>query len=380
MSVRKREWTTRKGETKEAWIVDYFDQNGLRHIKTFDKKKEAEAHLTTVKHEVKEGVHTALSKSITVAKAAEDWIAYVEGEGRERSTVESYRQVLRHHIAPRLGQVKLAQLTSPRINHFRDDLLKTMSRTTAKKVLAALKSLLKDAKRRGNVAQNVASDVSISSHGRLKLKLEIGRDIPTRGEVRRIIDAAGSGKGRALLMTAALTGMRASELRGLRWSDVDFGKQLIRVRQRADRYHRIGNPKSSAGRRDIPIEDMVANTLREWKLQCPKGELGLVFPTGIGTVASLPNIWARILEPAQIAAGVVTKGKAKYGMHSLRHFYASWCINQKKDGGLELPPKTVQTRLGHSSIVMTLDRYGHLFPTRDDGKEMAAAVRAIFAT
>jgi integrase len=125
---------------------------------------------------------------------------------------------------------------------------------------------------------------------------------------------------------------------------------------------------------------LLVNTLKEWKLQCPKGELNLVFPTGIGTIESLPNIWSRILEPAQIAAGVVIKGKAKYGMHSLRHFYASWCINSTKDGGLELPPKVVQTRLGHSSIVMTFDRYGHLFPSKDDGKEMAAAVRAIFAT
>jgi integrase len=379
MSVRKRVWTTRTGETKEAWIVDYFDQNRLRHIKTFERKKEAEAHLAAVKHEVSEGIHTAISKSITVAKAADDWISYIEGEGRERSTIEQYRQQVKYHIVPRLGHEKLARLTSPRINAFRDDLIKSMSRAMAKKVLFSLKAILKDAKRRGNVAQNVAADVTISNQGRMKPRLEIGRDIPTREEVRRIVDAASPGRGRALLLTAALTGMRASELRGLRWSDVDFSKQLIRVRQRADRYHKIGRPKSSAGTRDIPIEDMVVNTLREWKLQCPKGSENLVFPTGAGTVEGLPNIWGRIFEPAQIAAGVVTKGKAKYGMHSLRHFYASWCINQKKDGGLELPPKTVQTRLGHSSIVMTFDRYGHLFPTRDDGKEMAAAVRAIFA-
>jgi integrase len=381
MSIRKRSWITRKGETKEAWIVDYFDQNRQRCIKTFERKKDAESYLTTVKHEVKEGIHTAPSKSVTVAKAAEDWIAYVEGEGRERSTIEQYRQEVRHHINPRLGNEKLARLTAPRINAFRDDLLKSLSRPMAKKVLFSLKAILKDAKRRGNVAQNVASDVSIVTSSRMKLKLEMGRDIPTREEVRRIIDAATPGRGRALLLTAALTGMRASELRGLRWSDVDLAKQVIHVRQRADRYHRIGSPKSSAGTRDIPIEAMVASTLREWKLQCPKGEANLVFPTGIGTVESLPNIWARILEPAQIAAGITIKGKtAKYGMHALRHFYASWCINQKKDGGLELPPKTVQSRLGHSSIVMTFDRYGHLFPTRDDGKEMAAAVRAIFAT
>ena len=84
---------------------------------------------------------------------------------------------------------------------------------------------------------------------------------------------------------------------------------------------------------------------------------------------------------AQVAAGVVdSEGKAKYGMHALLHFYASWCINRQADGGLELPPKTVQTRLGHASIVMTLDIYGHLFPTNDDGTELASAERASFAT
>ena len=65
---------------------------------------------------------------------------------------------------------------------------------------------------------------------------------------------------------------------------------------------------------------------------------------------------------------------AKYtGLHALRHFYASWCINRKADGGLELPPKVVQHRLGHSSIVVTMDTYDPLFPRGDDAKELAAA-------
>ena len=82
--------------------------------------------------------------------------------------------------------------------------------------------------------------------------------------------------------------------------------------------------------------------------------------------------------PAQIAAGVVDeRGKAKYpGLHSLRHFYASWCINRRVDGGLELPLKLVQARLGHASIQMTADVYGHLFPRGDDGAELAAAEKA----
>ena len=72
--------------------------------------------------------------------------------------------------------------------------------------------------------------------------------------------------------------------------------------------------------------------------------------------------------------------RAKYpGLHTFRHFYASWCINRKEDGGLGLPAKIVQERLGHSSISMTLDVYGHLFPRGDDTDELAAAERAIFS-
>jgi integrase len=69
---------------------------------------------------------------------------------------------------------------------------------------------------------------------------------------------------------------------------------------------------------------------------------------------------------------------AKYsGLHCFRHFFASWCINRKVDGGLELPAKVVQGRLGHASIQMTLDVYGHLFPSGDDGAELAAGEKLL---
>jgi integrase len=80
----------------------------------------------------------------------------------------------------------------------------------------------------------------------------------------------------------------------------------------------------------------------------------------------------------QVRAGLSTKPRQpKYGLHSLRHFYASWCINRRADGGLELPLKLVQERLGHASIKMTADVYSHLFPRTDDGAELAAAERAL---
>jgi integrase len=108
------------------------------------------------------------------------------------------------------------------------------------------------------------------------------------------------------------------------------------------------------------------------------GDLDLVFPNKLGNVETLGNMTKRGFYPAQVAAGVIAKRKPKYtGFHALRHFYASWLINRKADGGLELPPKTVQSRLGHSSITLTLDRYAHLFPNGDDGGELDAAELAL---
>ncbi len=201
---------------------------------------------------------------------------------------------------------------------------------------------------------------------RQKGKLKVGVDIPTREEIKAIVEAA-KGRWRPILLTAIFTGLRASELRGLRWADVDIEKRELHVRQRADRYSKIGKPKSDAGERTVPLTPIIVNTLREWKLACPKSEHGLVFPTGVGNVEAHSNIVHRGLAPTLVAAGVAVpaldtagnplKGKdgepimlAKYtGLHAFRHFYASWCINRRAEGGLELPAKVVQERLGHSS-------------------------------
>jgi integrase len=67
-------------------------------------------------------------------------------------------------------------------------------------------------------------------------------------------------------------------------------------------------------------------------------------------------------DPERLCEDALYKhGAPKYALHAMRHFYASWCINRKADGGRELPAKNVQQLLGHSSIVITMDTYGHLF-------------------
>ena len=97
-------------------------------------------------------------------------------------------------------------------------------------------------------------------------KLKVGVDIPTREEIKAIVGAL-EGRWRPVLLTAIFTGLRASELRGLRWEDVDFEKKELHVRQRADRYSVIGKPKSKSGERTVPLTPIVLNTLREWKLR-----------------------------------------------------------------------------------------------------------------
>jgi len=390
MSVRKRHWKTSRGEEKTTWVVDYTDQQGNRRLKTFARKKEADAFAASTHVAIAKGEHVADSATVTVTEAGELWLASGTDAGLERTTIDQYRQHLNLHISPLIGREKLSQLSVPLIRAFQDR-LRDEGRSTAmvRRVTISLGSILADAQERGLVVRNVVREMSSRrSRGkarqgalRQKRKVQVGVDIPTREEIRAIIEHADD-RWRPLLITAILTGLRASELRGLRWCDVDLEAGVLHVRQRADRYQKIGMPKSVAGQRTVPLSPLVVNTLREWRLRCPRldDDLHYVFPNGAGKVEWHGNIVNRGLIPTQIRAGVVSGDGAKYtGMHALRHFYASWCINRTADGGLGLPPKMVQDRLGHSSINMTMDTYGHLFPSNDDTEALAAAERDLLA-
>ena len=280
----RRVWTTKGGERHEAWVLDYYDQQGDRHTETYPRKKDAEARSAAVHVGIRAGTHTAASKSITVAEAAEDWITKIELDQRERTTIRQYRQHIDLHIVPRIGREKISGLTAPQITAFRDDLLTHLSRPLARKILTSLKSILGNAQKAGTVAQNVALAVSVGPDKRGRGKLKIGVDIPTVDEIKRIL-AATTGRARPFIITATFTGLRGSELRGLRWIDIDLKRSELHVRQRADRYNTIGSTKSEAGERTVPIGPLVVNTLREWKLACPPSQLGLVFRLAAATLS-----------------------------------------------------------------------------------------------
>jgi integrase len=394
MGVLKRTWKTSKGEDREAWILVYRqrqpDGTLKRFTETYERKKDADARAAQVKVDIGKGTHVPPSTSITIAEAAELWLQTCASKDLERATLQGYRSEVAH-LLPLVGHQRLATFTKGAARALEDKLRITNSPVMTRRLLSTLSAIFNDAIEREKVALNPVAGLSrkrrvsgVKQSSRDKGKLEIGVNIPKLEEVKAIIEHATNQRWRVLLTVAAFTGLRASELRGLRWANVDFTKNQIHVRERADKYSKIGKCKSKSGYRDIPLPNAVALVLKEWRLQTP-GEL--VFPANKS--GGIIALWVMVecgLIPAVRKAGLVVKWKPdkegekppramdrngmmpKYtGLHSFRHFFASLCINSERDGGLGLSPKAAQELLGHAKISITYDIYGHLFPRGDDG-------------
>jgi hypothetical protein len=252
-SVYKRTWYGQDGRERVRWVAAYKDQDGRRHNKGFLTKKDAKAFLVLTEGEIVRGVHTPESSSVTVAAAAQLWLKRGELGKLERSSLRQYRNDVDLHIAPLIGAVKLARLSTPVVQAFRDKLIETRSRALARKVLASLKSIIGEAMRRGLVARNTALPVTVDVKKREQGKLTVGVDVPSKEEVSRLLERV-QGRWRPFFVTA---GMRASELRRLTWAAVDFEQRDPRPPARRslghDRQSEIGrrgphDPDGAAGR------------------------------------------------------------------------------------------------------------------------------------
>jgi hypothetical protein len=203
MSVRRRTWQNHDGSQGTAWIVDYVDQAGHRHTKNFERKRDADAYHATVAVNVRAGVHTAESRSITVTEAGELWLK--ASASLERTTLESYEQQLRLHIVPMIGKVKLAQLNVPMVKKFEDNLAEAgRSHVMVRNVRRSLGAILAEAQERGLVAQNVVRSLRRGrAAARQRAKLKVGVDIPSPDEIRALV-ARLDDRRRPLLLTRDL--------------------------------------------------------------------------------------------------------------------------------------------------------------------------------
>ncbi len=371
MRVKVREW-------RESWVTDYRVRDGdgkpRRHIKAHANKRAAEAAAKQIEKDLDLGTHTPAGQSPTVRDAAKAWHDYCTGEKLEQSTLAQYQQHI-DHIVKLIGDVKLCDLRKPVVKRFRNKLLEKHSRSLAKKILTSLKSIMR-------YHDQPPPDVTIDMADRHEVDIEEGDQIPTRDEINKLLAHAKNERDRAFIFLAVGSGMRASELRGLKFKDIDFDHGVIKVRQRADRYGVIGPCKTKGSRRDIPVGPPVIKALRLLRKSTNRT---LVFGTSEDTPTEYGNLVRRMWQPLQVRAGVVNdQGEAKFsGQHCLRHFFASWCINSKKRGGRALPPKEVQKLMGHATLAMTMDTYAKLFEQAAldaaDRADLAADSAALFA-
>jgi integrase len=361
-AIRKRSWTDQRGQQHQAWLVDYRDSAGKRRAKQFARKKDAEAWATQAAYQVSQGTHTPDSVSITFRKAAEQWVERARREGLEPTTIAAYDQHVRLHLNPLCGDVKLSQLSTPMVEGYRDKLVDKLSRPMAIRVLRSLTSIMAEAQRRGQVAQNVAVAVRVKRQQRQRPKASI----PPKATLKTLLAASQASEDRQaapLVMLGIFAGLRASELRGLSWRQLDLKAATVTVDQRADAKGNIGAPKSVASRRTVPLPAGAVKALKEWKLACKPSALDLVFPSVAAKVMSHRYMSLNVLSPLlkRIGAEDLT-------LHDLRHAAASLWIEQRVE------PKRVQTWLGHHSIQVTFDTYGHLFEAVERDSSVAAAI------
>ena len=209
MSIRKRTWKTSKGESKEAWIVDYLDQGGKRRLKTFGARR------TPTPGGKRPATRSSKASIRPIARASPSRRPRNFGlkfcSDLERATVVAYKQHVDLHIVPLIGGTKLSQLSAPMVRSFEDRLRGDRSVAMVKKIRSSLGSLVSDAQERGLVARNVVRDLRArrkkgkekQAASRQKGRLKIGVDIPSREEIRAIV-ASLQGRWRPILLNGDL--------------------------------------------------------------------------------------------------------------------------------------------------------------------------------
>lgn len=268
------------------------------------------------------------------------------GRPYKPSTIRSYRRALDLRLLPALGHYRLTELRRPDIQALIDSLAaEGLSASTIRNTLDPLRAIFRRALSRDLVAVNptLSLELPAPDGGRQR--------IASAAEAEALL-AALRPTDRALWATALYAGLRRGELRGLRVSDVDLGRCEIHVQQSWDEVHGPIEPKSSAGSRVIPLLALLRDYLDEHLLSLDRGGDELVF----GRTPTAPFVASTVR--ARALADWAKASLPPIGLHECRHTFASLLIDAGSNA------KAVQEFMGHATIQMTFDRYGHLMPGR----------------
>jgi integrase len=385
-SVRRRTWQAASGEAKAAWVVDYTDSHGGRRRKHFANKKNADAFRIRVESQMQAGTYRPDADKVTVKEVCESFLEHCLGrnerdERMTRKMLTVYRGHVYNHILHAdhgLGRHRLSQLTARSVGDFRDRLRSGgVTIATTRKILATLHGALGYAISQDWVATNAAHGTRvIGPRGEGSKKIVP----PSKEGIRAILEAADDDF-RVALLFAASTGARAGEQWAVRWRDINLDNGALAISRRVDAYGEEGAPKSAAGVRTVPLSKQLVAMLKEWKLKSKRSKPDdLIFPNGEGNHIGHDNLIKRQFLPLFERLEAAHKDDPanipvpppRFSWHGLRHFAVSCWI----EAGLA--PKTVQTFAGHATLQVTMDRYGHLFPSEDHKKAMDQIATGLF--
>jgi integrase len=293
------------------------------------------------------------------------------GERRVR-TLEIHSYYLNRHVLPLIGSRLIREISAADVADLLDRLRERgCAEKTAAGALGTLGNVMRFAVRNSWIADNPVE--KLERHERPRPSRHPQRALG-RDEIARLLDCC-LPTYRTLVATALYTGMRLSELLGMVWDDIDFGRACIHVRAQLSMAHtgspaRRVAPKTEAAHRQIPLTPQLAGLLRERRLAAACSAGGAwVFSTRKGTPFSQRNIQRSALHLAADAAGLRVNG-ARLRFHDLRHTFASHLII---DLGLDVVQ--VSRLMGHASPSTTLNIYAHMF----DEARHAADIRARMA-
>jgi integrase len=367
--VLGKAWVQSSGKRTARGAVIWHSADGPKPDSSYLTPREAEAELRRLLEHDAVKVPTPRSPrggSITFADAAEAWLRHGERKRNlKRSTLRDYQQALNAYLLPApegskpsetpygrapFALTPLRDLDSAQVKAWYDDL---PYGRTAEKLLMVVRAILSHARRRGWIEEDPSAAVE-----RQQVRYSGDYDFYSREEIDALVRASASEQDAAVYLTAAMTGLRRGELVALRWRDVDFPGQAIRVRANYS-YGQLVTPKSGKVR-SVPMVPEVAQALaRLSQRSLFTGEEDPVFVGQAGQhidASALRRRYARAARQAELRP---------LPFHSLRHYFGSMAVNRAS-------LVQVQAWMGHAHI-QTTARYLHAKSHADDAALLASA-------
>jgi integrase len=335
-----------------VYRVRYRDPLGKQRGRTFRRKADAVRFAREIEVDKDRGAWIDPSGAdVPLAEWAETFMSLARSLAP--TTQQTYRRDLDRYILPRFGAHRLGRIPPEDVEHWlNDELADGLASSSVHRHYRTLRRVLQTAVEKDRLIANPCDRVrppKVTTRNMTVLDWE---------QAVRLADAHPD-RYRAMIYLAIDTGMRWSELVGLRRANVDVARRKVRVTEQlvqlSDGSFVRGLPKTSAGVRSITASSSVMSLLEQHLEQFSQpGSDGLVFPNGAGGPISHSSFQTHHFKKAQTAAGVSCR------FHDLRHTSVALAIAEGAH------PKAIQMRMGHSSITVTLERYGHLFPELDE--------------